>query len=281
MKFEKLLQMIDDFPTLPTVYSSLNDVISDKDATAEDVARVVVQDQATTVKLLKVANSPMYGFVSKVDNITKAVQYIGFNEVRNIVMAISVMKLFKRENTEYDAKIIELWKHSIATGITARVLAGKLGIREKENYFIAGVLHDIGKLFFYHVFKKLYFQMVLQAKEQKLNLNAFEKKKFTIDHGEIGYMLGKNWQLPESLLTTIKYHETGLVDGEFFKETAIVHIANFIVQMLELGDSGNFILSRPNKDVVNKLGISSKILEEIKDEIIEGYQDSVSILDMN
>jgi putative nucleotidyltransferase with HDIG domain len=280
IKFEKLLNMVGDFPTLPTIYSSLNDVIAKKNASAEDVAKVIIQDQAITVKLLKLANSPMYGLVSQVDDINRAIQYIGFNEVRNIVMSLSIMSLFKGERTEYDNQMIELWKHSIATGIAARAIAQKLGIKNKDNFFVAGVLHDIGKLFFFHIFKKLYFQMVKDAKKERMNLNKFEIKKFTIDHSDIGYMLGKKWQLPDKLLTVIKYHEVGLVDDNFELETAVVHIANYIVQMMEMGDSGNSVLSHPNKIAVEKLSLKEGDIQDIMPEILEAYNDSISVFEL-
>lgn len=279
LDFSKLARMVDDFPTLPSVYIKVNEIINKEDTAAEDVAKIIIKDQATTIKILKLANSPVFGLASKVDNIAKAIVYIGMKEVRNIVMAISVMKTFGTENEEQN-RIIGFWQHAIATGVISRLLSQKLKLMNVENYFIAGVLHDIGKLFFYKVFKKIYLDLVAKLKDEKGLLTNYELNKFSLDHCEAGYLLGKHWQLPDMLLNSIRYHEVGLVDGEFEDQCGVVHLSNILAQILELGDSGDNIINSPNLIVLDKLKVSPNFINDSYSEIIDAYEHTLEILEI-
>lgn len=279
LDFNKLAKMVDDFPTLPSVYVKVNEIISQDETTAEDVAKIIIKDQATTIKLLKLANSPVFGLSAKVDSITKAIIYIGLKEVRNIVMAISVMNSFGTANDEQN-RVVRFWQHSIATGVISRYIAEKLKLKNVENYFIAGVLHDIGKLFFYKVFKKIYLDLVAKVKEEKGFMPEYELKKFSIEHTEAGYLLGKHWKLPEVLLSSIRYHEVGLVDGKFEYQTGIVHLANALAQALELGDSGDYQIYQPNITVLESLKLTPNFIKDSYSDIIELYSNTIEVLEI-
>lgn len=281
LDFEKLIHMVGEFPTLPTVYTNLVEVTSREESTAEDVARVVMQDQSTTIKLLKLANSSVYGLSTKVDSITKAVVYIGFKEVKNIVMTVSVMDVLKGPKSDFGERLMSLWKHSIATGVIAKLYAERLGLKDSENYFIAGTLHDIGKLFFYKIFKQIYLAALQSNIEARLSVSEMEKRKFSADHAEVGYLLGQRWKLPDNILSSIRYHEEGLINGEFDREVAIVHLANFSAHILNMGESGNVIIERPNQVVLNTLGFKEGDITDLQDEIMNNYEEAIQILEFS
>ena len=144
----RILKSVEDFPTLPTVYTALSDVMANPRSTTQDAANVIMRDQSAASKVLKTANSPLYGFRGRIDTISQAIFHIGFEEVRNLVIAISIMDIFKNTKLSLSYNPVELWKHSIAVGVITKLIGKELGVKNLENYFLAGILHDIGKLLF-------------------------------------------------------------------------------------------------------------------------------------
>ena len=146
---EQIVKNVKDVPTLPTVYTALCDAMANPQSTANDVAKIVSMDQASTIKILRIANSSFFGFSGRIENIQRAIVILGFNEVRNLIMASSVMNLFSKKESSTGFRPNDFWAHSLSVGLIARSIGKLAGTVNVENFFVAGILHDIGKLFFY------------------------------------------------------------------------------------------------------------------------------------
>ena len=275
---DKLLANIEDFPTLPTIYHNLMNAMSDPSSTVSDVADVITVDQSTTIKLLKFANSPMFGLTQKVDSISDAIFYIGFNEVRNIVISLSVMNLFDEFKSNLHFNIVDLWKHSIAVGTIARIYGESFGTRNLENYFVGGILHDIGKLLFIKSYNRRYLDLLEDVYENKNVLNKKEEEVFGFDHSQAGALMAKKWGLPGSIIKTIKHHHKGVSGDGFDRQTACVHLGNITANLLEMGSAGNDIVDRPNKEIWNELDVREDHFTGLHDRINLAYNDSIGIL---
>lgn len=151
-----IISKIDDFPTLPTIYTKLNEVTSDPKSTANDVANIIAQDEASATKVLRLVNSPSYGFKRNISTISQAVVLLGFDEIKNIVLTITIIDTFKDIGNSNYLKPIDLWKYSIAIGIVSRVIADTLEVKSSEKVFLCGILHGIGKLLFIKMIPEMY-----------------------------------------------------------------------------------------------------------------------------
>lgn len=273
-----MVEQVKEFPTLPTIYGALLDVISNPRSTVADVANIISQDQAAATKILKSVNSSIYGLQVRVDTISQAIFHLGFNEVKNLVIALSVIDIFQKTQSLPQFNVVDLWKHSIAVGVVTRLLGKSIGIKNLENYFLAGILHDIGKLFFLKNFNNEYDHVVKYVLENDTVIQMAESKVFGITHTVIGDMLAEKWKLPVSIRNAIKHHTRGLVDGKSDVQVCCVHIANIIARMMELGFPGDNLVHEPNIDTWNYLNFPPHTIISLMPQIKSDYQQSVSIL---
>ncbi len=278
MNYQQIISRLDDFPTLPTIYSSLLDSISNPRSTVQDVADIISKDQSSSIKLLKVVNSSIYGFKTRIDTVSQAIFLMGFNEVKNIVLSLSVFQIFNSINSQSKFNVVDLWKHSIGVAVASRLLGVTLGIKNVENYFLAGLMHDIGKLVFFKLFPDDYSKAVDEAFNTNIRIKDSEKKFFVIDHDILGDLLAEKWKLPISIRNCIKHHSSGSIDGRIDIQVACVHLANVITSLLELGNSGDDIVDEPNYNIWNELSFKENSLRGLYEQITLQYEQSLSIL---
>jgi putative nucleotidyltransferase with HDIG domain len=269
------------FPTLPTIYTSLMNVISNPRSTIQDVADVISRDQASSSKLLRIANSSFYSIKGKISTISQAVFYLGFNEVRNILLALSVMDVFSKAGASSNYNILNLWRHSIAVGVISKLLAQKIGLKDTEDFFVAGILHDIGKLFFMHSFKKEYDELITKAKEESRRLIDLEYEKYGVSHDLVGGMLADKWSLPHSLKKVIQFHNAGVIAGKTDTILACVHLGNIIAVMMDSESLGDIYIPQPRFEIWNVLNLPPGSLADMYQPIDESVKSAYTILKIN
>lgn len=275
---KKLIRGVEEFPTLPTVYSALADIMANPNSTAAAAARVISSDQASAAKVLKTANSSMYGFRQKIGTITQAIFLIGFTEVKNLVLALSIIDLFKKSKVTELFNPVDLWKHSIAVGVITRLLGKLAGASNVENFFIAGILHDIGKLLFLKNMEDEYSEVLAYAAMQNMYIRDAETKILGMTHTVAGELISEKWKLPVSLRNCIRYHYNGTCPDEKDKLlTASVHIANVIARALELGNAGDNVIPKPNEEAWDILKLPPKAISQVVPKIILDYEESMQI----
>ena len=280
IKIDNVISSINDFPTLPTIYTKLVSLISNPRSTIQDVADVIIQDQATTVKLLKVVNSPLYGIQGKVTNVTQAIFFMGFNEVKNVVLSLSIMDLFSKVDDKGSNYLLGLWKHSIAVGVITRILGNKLGIRNTEDYFVSGIIHDIGTLFFLHSYRDIYSRILVKSVETNVSVEDIERQIFSMTRHTVGEMIADKWKLPLNLKNVIRYHHIGIIDGKTDELIACAHLANIIAKMLNLHYLQNPLIPIPNFQIWTKLNFEKHVLKNLFSVIMDSYISSLSILQL-
>ncbi|MDF1611293.1 HDOD domain-containing protein [Stygiobacter electus] len=275
---EKLINSINNLPTLPTLYNVITEAIEDPYSTNTKLANIILTDQSTTMKVLKVANSPLYGFHGKIDSISDAILYIGRNEIKNIVLTLSIISSFSKRINLKGFRPIDLWAHSIAVGVISRNIAQALGEKKLENYFLAGILHDIGKIIFLEYAVEEYKKVFELAKKKEIIINDAEKQILGINHEEIGQLLAKKWRIPETIQNVILYHSKGsiLKTPDFL--VSIVHLSNIIAHILELGYSGYDIIQQPSPIIWDTLKIKKGMITSLKDKIINDYTNTVKLI---
>jgi HD-like signal output (HDOD) protein len=280
LQVDKILQKFTDFPTLPTIYIRLTDTMANPNSTASDVAKIISYDQASSAKILKAANSSFYGIHGKIDTITQAISFIGFEEVKNLLLTLTIIKLFADNKKKFIINPVDLWKHSIAVGVITKLLGKITQINKLENYFIAGIIHDIGKLFFYRYFPTEYAMVFEYAYENELTILDAEKEVLGITHTIAGELIAEKWKLPPSLQKCIGYHSIGTFEDEFDHLLACVHVADIAAYMLGIGniDMGNGFIPEPNMKVWEYLNLPDDVFTVLAPEIIQNYEESIGLI---
>lgn len=275
---DKILATIEEIPTLPTIYNALSDLMVNPRATIEMAANVIGADQAATFKILRVANSSLFGFHGRVDTITQAILRLGFNEIRHIIFTLSVINFFSKTRKFIAFRPSDLWAHSIGVGIASRIIAKKIGAVNIENYFIAGILHDIGKILLFEISAKEYIKAIRLAEERGVSIATTEKEIFGINHMEAGGLFARKWNLPEQVVIAVKHHDTGIVDNSADMICSTIHLANIYVRMLNLGFPGDNLIPEPNMNAVKSLRLPKDVFNEIEPELLQNYNETVQML---
>lgn len=232
------LKQIRNIPTLPTVLNQIIQTLDAPNASAAQLERIIKNDQAITTKLLAVANSSYYGFRHEITTVRHAVVAVGFNEVRNVCLGLSLMG-FLHPSTFPDREMAEqLWLHSLAASEAARILASRTKACEPGQAFTAGLLHDIGKVimaaFAMTQVKQLHDYI---AKEKCSMLEA--ERELDLSHETAGRELARRWDLPPVLSQVIGSHHSLAPGMEHLSLVALINTADYLVRDLGIGDSGN------------------------------------------
>ena len=278
---EKILENIRELPTLPTVYLALSEVITDPRSTAQDVSQIISTDLASASRVLRLANSVLYGFPGQIDTISRAVVVLGFDEVRNLVLATSVMDLFSKQDSAFDFRPVDFWTHSLGVGIATRIIGRTCRLPEEENLFLAGILHDIGKLLFFEFAEKEFTRALDQANKCQQPLWQTELEILGIDHSQGGRLLVENWNLPPAIQNAIYGHHSGSVGEPPDPLVAAVHMADTLVRALELGFGGDDLIPRPNAQAWEVLGLPPNTLTELTPAVLQQFEEATKIMGLH
>lgn len=277
-KVQEIIEQVKDFPTLPTIYTTLMEVIDNPGTTVEDLARIIMKDQSAATKILKAVNSPIYALKVRVNTISQAIFHLGFDEVKNLVIALSMLKMFDGTKAIKKFKPDDLWKHSIAVGVITRYLGKLIGIKKLENYFLAGVLHDIGKIFFLKYYNENYLNVIEYVLEHDITIRDAEAKIFGATHTVVGGVLAKKWRLPASIQSAVANHTEGISGNKAEPQVACVHVANILARALDLGNPGDRLIHRPNREIWKYLKLPPGTFVNSMSGIISSYEHVAATL---
>jgi len=259
---------IRNLPPIPTVVVRLTQLLNDPMTSTHEIGNLISQDQALTTKILTVANSPLYGLPRKVPSIDFAILVLGFEQIKQIVIALSLMDTFRNENAKYWNRK-SFWLHSFVTAITAKNIANDLRYSKAGEAFTAGLLHDLGISVIQKYFNKEFLQINDLVSTNLISYSEAETKVFDLTHSEIGKILCDKWNLPSALSDAILYHHNPS-EAENNKElAAIIHLADYATRELGLG---KFLW---DEDFAFDEGILDILKIENVDEMIAGYENKL------
>ncbi len=201
-------------PAFPASVQQVIALASDINTAPKDLVRVVEHDPVLTMKLLKVANSAYFGLSKPIVSINHGVVYLGINTVRHVALAIAAIGVLPRENSAH-FDMDDYLLHSLCTAVVTRSLARKLRIPEVEaaNFFVAGLLHDIGQVVFAQYESAAFKGALEQAQREGSPIHLAEAARLGASHAELGALLGERWQLPGNLTHAIRLHHDPPVSG--------------------------------------------------------------------
>jgi putative nucleotidyltransferase with HDIG domain len=274
---DKVIKRIHELPTLPLVYKRVSDLLRNPYTSASDVAAVISEDQVITTKLLRLVNSAHYGFAEKVETITRAVSLVGMQAVKDLVLATSVMDLFHNDDAG-DWTVVEFWRHSLAVAVASSAIAEAVDDPCVEEYFVAGLIHDIGKIVWIEYFQPEFYEVLALAKDKRMPMIEAEKQRLGFTHARAGRLLAKRWKLPERLIETIAWHHDPRLADKNPRFPALVHVADVIANAMHLGKSGNGCVPPLSPEALEICGLKPQDVPQLMPLIQESYKDSILVL---
>lgn len=264
--------------SLPLVFARINELLSDPKSCSADIGKVISKDQALTARLLRMVNSAFYGFPQKIDTVSRAVTIIGFRQLRELVLATSVVDLFKGLGDRVSLRMEDFWKHSLACAVACRILAIYRREQNHESYFVAGLLHDIGRLVLIETLPAEYGRAMELSKSRQIPLAEAELEIFGFDHAAVGRELIRHWRLAHELADAVGFHET-FKNGS--KQSVLgdgVHLANIFTHASEIGFSGEIYIPPLNPTAFERLGFQKTMIESVIAKVHEQFEDARSML---
>jgi HD-like signal output (HDOD) protein len=245
----------------PDIYFKLRKTLESTSSTGEHIARVVSKDTSLTAKLLRLVNSPVYGFSVPIESIARAISLIGANGLSTLALGISAIYAFKDIPAELvDMK--EFWTHSIAVGSIARNIAGRMPGLPGERFFVGGILHDVGRLLLFKNLPKSSTVAHARSRTEFLPLLETEREVLGFDHALVGSLLLKKWNLPSTLETLVHYHHDP-ANGPNRVEATVIHVADFMANGLQFSQGGSLVVPPLQRSSLDILGIEQGELEGI------------------
>jgi HD-like signal output (HDOD) protein len=263
-----------EIPSLPMIFTRIDEAVNNPRSSLADIGRVISEDSSLTARLLKIVNSAFYSFPSKIETISRAVTVVGTQQLRDLALATSVMKLFQGIPPDL-INMEAFWKHSIACGVAARVLAAHKREANIERFFVAGILHDIGRLVLCMKDPDWMRSALGRCHASGELLYKVEIEELGFDHASLGRVLLENWKLPASLVETVAYHHNPEAAARFPIEAAVVHLADIIAHAMQLGSSGERFVPPLSPLAWERAGMSAGQLPAAIEQIDQQYREAV------
>lgn len=278
---EEMVGGVINLISLPEICIRVNEMLENPLHTHKQLGELITHDPALTARILKIVNSAYYNFPSKVEMVSRAISIIGEDDLRNLVLATSAMDVFKKIPNQL-VNMELFWQHSVFTGIIARLLSRQCHILHGERLFIAGLLHDIGKLILYYREPTTSENVLMDAGDNDGNLIEAENRMLGFTHADVGAALIRAWQLPDSLHTVVLHHHTPDKAEEFELETALVHIANTLVNSMspEREVNASVLEDNPAFDpaTIKTSGIDLELIPEVIEEATGQTHEVLNIM---
>ena len=279
LAYERVVGQIRDLPTLPEVVLRVTEMVNNPRVSANDIGRIIAHDQVLTARLLKLVNSSYYGFPSEIAEITTAIVILGFNSIKQLLLSTAVFDLFGKDRIEgFDR--VDLLRHTIATAIASRMIGRVMGYSDLEELFVAGLLHDIGKVVMDRYFHEEYREILYRTLEKDVTFHSAEQDVLDCDHTVLGQLLARHWKLPEKLVSIIANHHHPVSAGQYGRETAIVHVADILAKAKRIGSGGDRVMPKLDEWSWELLALHPNTLETILAQLEDEFPQVISLFEL-
>jgi len=267
---EQIKNYIMEIPSLPVSVGKALEICNNASANPSDLNSVISLDPVLTARLLKMINSAYYGLGTHITSLIRAITMLGINTVKNLVLSTAVLSTLPKNKTKDGLDMEGFWHHCLCVGVTSKLLAIKQGVDSKylEEYFAAGLLHDLGKIPLNAVLASEYVNMITIADRSNKSLLAVENEISDINHCTAGEMIAAAWKLDSSISDVISYHHN--IDGYSGNNSKVLYnvaIANYLSLVYEVGFAGDRKPEKPKKFVWDAIGLNEEVFIEIMEKL--------------
>ncbi|AAR35439.1 HDOD domain-containing protein [Geobacter sulfurreducens] len=260
-------------PTLPGIVTRLQALSENRKSTIQEMAQLVSSDQILSARVLRLVNSPSYGFY-RVSTISNALILLGVNVIKSLALSSSIFEIMEKT-------IVGLWEHSLGAGVAANIIARRLKLPEVEEISTAALLHDIGKVIIKEKCPEDYARVAMLMERKGLAMLDAERELLGTDHAEVGEWLVRSWYLPDKLSEPVACHHDVARSSTHQVKTAVVHLADVLVKASGFGFSGDEYVPQIQPEAWQRLGMTEgdlvAIVEELEDRLIETKNFSLEI----
>jgi HD-like signal output (HDOD) protein len=280
-RLKQIIGNIRNLPTPPIVFEQMQKVINDPDTSVGDVAGILSEDPAMSVKVLKLTNSAFYGLSREIDSVKHAVMIIGLEAVKNLVLSASVLSMFKsnKENKRFHEAF---WRHSLLTAFASRVIARHFQGGKAFNpdpAFSSGLIHDIGKIIACCFMPKEHQQIreYLNQNSEVSDMQA-EISVMGFNHAQLGRQLAVTWKLPERLADTIGYHHSPGMENASDNFAHLVNLADFVSHTSTLSSQDDSERYRLDASTAEFFNVDDSYIEDLRAKLVEEYMKAETFM---
>lgn len=239
------VRRVQDISTIPAIALKVLQVANDPNSGAADLKDVMETDAALSARVLRCVNSSAYAVRTKITNLQQAIAYLGLKQIRNLAMTASVSEMFRTEVGIEPYRRTGLWKHLVAVGVCARLIAKRRRFANFEDAFLAGLLHDVG-IILIDQYSHQRFREIIARLDQGRPLTELERTVLGFDHCQLGEEVARMWNFPENVRAAIAHHHNGVTyRGEEVPIIRCVAVANLICSLRGISSVGRNLVQIP------------------------------------
>jgi HD-like signal output (HDOD) protein len=227
---------IEDLPTLPVVVQKILETCNDPLSTVGDLEKIFLTDQALTTKILRLVNSAYFALPQKVSSVSRAITFLGFNAVKSLALSLTLTNIFHEIEGTGELDYEKFWTHSLGTAIAAKQIAKTIMYPSPEEGFIAGMLHDVGKLVQVKFFPDQYAGTIRTASTTGRPFWTVEKESHDFTHNFVGAVLLEHWNFPRLIQFAVRYHHEVHLSSEFGVFISLIHLADHLCHRWGVSD---------------------------------------------
>ncbi len=260
------LLAVKDLPTLPRVLEHVSKLLEDPLSSTEQVAKLISRDQVLSAKVLKMVNSPVYGFPGRISTIQHALVLLGYNVIKGLIISTSVFELMT-------TSMAGLWEHSVGCAMACGAVAREAGFKEPEEYAVAGLLHDLGKVIVALQLPEAREEVERVVAEGDLLYLEAEKKVLGFGHDRVNAWVADHWNLPLNLKVGISGHHRPASAQHYPKMACVVHVGDFLTRVLEIGSGGEDHVPALDSQALELLSLDLSDLDKVLDAMVAEMED--------
>jgi HD-like signal output (HDOD) protein len=262
--------------TPPVVFKKLQEALKDPDLSLKKFDTILKTDPSLSARLLKFANSSFYAFDTKVETITHALSVVGVKPLTEIAQSMIMMQKFK-DILPGTLDMESFWKHNIACGLASRVIAQNLDRDNLEAFYITGMLHDIGFLIISQENSKKTHEIIARCKFDGLPQIQVEEEEFGFTHAQVGALIFKEWSFAPSLIEAVRYHHEPNQAENFPVETAVLHVADYLVDNMKYTVGENYTTLELDTTVLSMTGVTRDSIDNIRHAVNAQMSETLGI----
>jgi len=274
---QNMIMTTRDLPAMPQVASKVLELSSDPNTSAQQLQQVISDDQAMTARILKIANSALYSCSRKIKTLTEAIVMLGFNSIRSLVVTSAARNLYNTKTSQTGLKERLLWEHSIGCAFACRIMASETKPALTEEAFLAGLMHDIGKLVLNIQTPDLFDQIVQVVYNENLSFASTEQDIFGFDHTHVGALLVNKWKLSPTLEEVIRNHHNDAALSPEAPLLLYLDLGNRLCHKLGIG-----FIQDPDLEIINCqanqiLGFGAEFFDQVTVQLQETLETEMEI----